>query len=68
MMMASVGCYFLEGNYLLVCKANRQVYVPSRFEMRAYCKDTQYRVCPHYLAAKQHRPFKLLPPRLIKVE
>lgn len=65
--MASVGCYFLGGNYLLVCKAGKQVYVPSRFEMRAYCKD-QYKVCPHYFAAKQHSPFKPLPPRFIKVE
>jgi hypothetical protein len=63
-----VSCIFFKGSYLLVCKAGKRVYVPSLFEMREYCRYTRYRICPHYVNAKKHRPFKPLPPRLIKVE
>lgn len=63
-----MSCHFLEGNYLLVCKAGKGVYVPSRYEIREYCKYRQHKICPHYLNAKKHRPLKPVPPRTIKIE
>jgi hypothetical protein len=66
--MRETICNFMGGNYLLVCKAGKQVYVPSLFEMRAYCKDTQYRICPHYLNTEKHGPFKPRPPRFVKMD
>jgi hypothetical protein len=52
----------------LVCKAGKQVYVPTLFEMHAYCQDTQYRICPHYLNAEKHSRFRPRPPRLVAVD
>jgi hypothetical protein len=66
--MRTGSCNFLEGNYLLVCKAGRRVYVPSLYEMKAYCKDTQYRICPHYLNTRKRKMFKPPPPRFVNVE
>jgi hypothetical protein len=63
-----VGCTFLIGNYVFSCNAGKGVYVPSIFEMREYCRQTQYRICPHYLNAKKYRPMKPVPPRIVKVE
>jgi hypothetical protein len=66
--MNGAVCNFREGDYLLVCKADKQVYVPTLFEMHAYCQDTQYRICPHYLNAEKRSRFKPRPPRLLKVD
>lgn len=45
-------CPFLKGNYLASCKADREVYVPTTFELREYCKTSQYLICPFYFRAK----------------
>ena len=58
-------CTFFIGNYVFSCNAGKRVYVPSIFEMREYCKQIQYRICPHYMNAKEHRP---LPPRIVMIE
>lgn len=67
-------CTFLEGNYLLSCKANKEVYVPSIFEFREYCTSKQYKMCPFFFKAVMaswsfsKRPLKLEPPRIIWIE
>jgi len=42
-------CPFLSGEYMLSCKALREVYVPSIFELDEYCKNIQHRMCPFYI-------------------
>jgi hypothetical protein len=42
-------CLFLSGKYMLSCKALREVYVPSSFEIDEYCKSIQHRMCPFYI-------------------
>lgn len=66
--MRTDSCDFLEGNYVLVCKAGKRVYVPSFSEMKAYCKERQFRMCPHYLNTEKRRMFRLPPPRFVNLE
>jgi hypothetical protein len=67
-------CTFIEGNFFLSCKANKEVYVPSLFEFREYCSGKQYKMCPHFFKAIMSswrfckRPLKLVPPRFIGIE
>ena len=37
---------------LLSCKANREVYIPSLFELDQYCKHRQHTLCPFYSQEK----------------
>jgi len=66
----AMKCPFQAGNYLLSCKANGAVYVPSLYEFQEYCKSNQYKICPLYLDATTmyNRPAKLVPPRIVKIE
>ncbi len=41
-------CPFLSGRYMFFCSAQREVYVPSRFEVDEYCRDMRYNICPWY--------------------
>ena len=42
-------CPCLTGKYMLSCGANdKEVYVPSSFELGEYCKSVRYRICPLY--------------------
>jgi hypothetical protein len=66
--MSGAVCNFREGDFLLVCKAGKRVYVPTLYEMQAYCRDTQYRICPHYLNTKKRSRFIPRPPHLVKVD
>jgi hypothetical protein len=45
-------CPFMTGIYLSSCRANKEVDVPSRFELEEYCRDSRHRMCPYYCAAK----------------
>jgi hypothetical protein len=45
-------CPFMTGIYLSSCSANKEVYVPSRFELEEYCRDSRHRMCPFYCAAE----------------
>jgi hypothetical protein len=42
-------CEYLSGEYVLACKANKVLYVPSSFEMEEYCKSIRHVVCPFYM-------------------
>jgi hypothetical protein len=67
-------CTFLDGNYLFSCRANKEVYVPSIIEFREYCLGKQYKICPIYFKAVMaswrfcKKPFKLVPPRILRIE
>jgi hypothetical protein len=39
-------CPYLIGKYMLSCGIDRQVYVPSRFELNEYCTSMRYTLCP----------------------
>ena len=41
-------CPFLRGNYMLSCKALREVYIPSTYELDEYCRHGQHTMCPFY--------------------
>ena len=41
-------CPFLRGKYMLSCTANREVYIPSLFELDEYCKNGRHKMCPYY--------------------
>lgn len=45
-------CPFLKGNYLASCKADKEVYVPSPFELEEYCKASRHVICPFYCRAR----------------
>jgi hypothetical protein len=47
-----MGCRFFTGRFMMACKANVNVYVPSAFEMQEYCGSIRHKVCPHYSKAK----------------
>ncbi len=42
-------CDFLRGMYLQSCKAGKNVYVPSSFELGEYCRSKRHKICPFYL-------------------
>ncbi len=46
-----MNCPLVKGKYMLSCGASAQVYVPSRFELDEYCKNTRYKICPFYFKA-----------------
>jgi hypothetical protein len=50
-------CPFLQGTYLLSCKASREVYVPSQFEFDEYCTHGRHTMCPFYFNAVYDRSF-----------
>ena len=41
-------CPYLTGNYILSCKADLQVYIPSVYELEEYCKSVRHTLCPSY--------------------
>ncbi len=41
-------CPFLSGDYMLFCRASRESYIPSNFELDEYCKVERYKMCPFY--------------------
>jgi hypothetical protein len=45
-------CGFFTGKFMMTCKANANVYVPSSFEMQEYCGSIRHKVCPFYSRAK----------------
>ncbi len=50
-------CRFLSGNYLLACRAENRIYMPSFFEIEEYCKSNRHKVCPLYFKVKsEDRP------------
>ena len=44
-------CQHFAGVFMKYCVAEREVYVPSIYEMSEYCKYIQHRVCRHYMRA-----------------
>ncbi len=69
-MEEAMRCTFLMGNYLLSCNADKEIYVPSIFEFREYCRSMRYKICPFYLNATHmdKRQVKLEPPRIVRIE
>ncbi len=49
-------CRFLTGKYLLACKAEGKVYMPSSFEIQEYCNSKRHKICPLYFKAKTEEP------------
>lgn len=45
-------CAFLTGNDRLSCKALKEVYIPSTFELDEYCRQDRYKLCPFYLISE----------------
>lgn len=45
-------CLFFTGRFMMTCRARVNVYVPSSFEMREYCKTGRHKVCPFYSRAR----------------
>jgi hypothetical protein len=48
---APMECPHLAGVYMKYCVAEKELYVPSIYEMREYCKYLQHRICRHYMQA-----------------
>ncbi len=49
-----MACPYLKGVDLYSCSATRDVYIPSRFELREYCTSAKYEyfhLCISYSAA-----------------
>ena len=44
-----MNCPMLTGKYTLSCTARKEVYVPSNFEFKEYCKNTLHTMCPFYM-------------------
>ena len=42
-------CSYLKGNYVVSCRATKEVYVPSGFELEEYCRSIRHKVCPFYV-------------------
>ncbi len=45
-------CRFLSGKYLLACRAENKVYMPSSFEIQEYCNSNRHKICPLYFKVK----------------
>ena len=41
-------CPFITGKYMFSCKALKEVYVPSEFELGEYCRQSRHKICPFY--------------------
>lgn len=48
-------CPFLKGSYVLSCSANKEIYVPSLFEIHEYCKSLRYKMCPFYMQLQDRK-------------
>lgn len=42
-------CPHFAGMFMKYCVAERETYVPSVYEMREYCQQSQHRVCGIYM-------------------
>jgi hypothetical protein len=54
-----MACPFLKGLDLYSCSATRDVYIPSRFELKEYCTSTKYNffhLCSAFCARAWHSP------------
>jgi hypothetical protein len=47
--MNSSVCHFWTGKYVQSCRANKNAYYLSQFEISEYCKSNIYKVCPFYI-------------------
>ncbi len=45
-------CPFLEGKYMLSCRALGEVYVPSTFDLDEYCGHDRHKICPFYCTSE----------------
>ena len=43
-----MNCPCRRGKYFSLCNANKEVYVPSRFEIEEYCSTSRHAICPLY--------------------
>jgi hypothetical protein len=62
------SCPHLSESYILSCKANLRVYVPSIQELGEYCHSTNHSVCQFYcsgesIARSMHYSAVSLPPQ-----
>lgn len=49
-----MDCLFLENRCGASCRALKEVYTPSLFELEEYCKSVRYKRCPLYLGLIHH--------------
>ncbi len=42
-------CPMLTGKYMFSCKALKEVYIPSIFELEEYCRKSLHTMCPFYM-------------------
>lgn len=45
-------CRFFTGKFMMSCRANADIYVPSSFETQEYCRTGRHKVCPLYSKAR----------------
>jgi hypothetical protein len=51
-------CPHLSESYILSCKADLGVYVPSLFELNQFCQSDRHTVCPYYSLVDNGPPEK----------
>lgn len=51
-------CPYLSGKDVRVCRVQRDAYIPSDYELREYCRNRLYIMCPLYLGAANDSPFQ----------
>jgi hypothetical protein len=47
-------CPHFNGVFMKYCVAEKEVYIPSIYEIREYCQFIQHRVCPHYMRTERY--------------
>ncbi len=45
-------CLLLQGKYMIFCTAVTEGYIPSTFELDAYCRQEKHKQCPLYCKAR----------------
>ena len=51
-------CPHLSESYILACKADLGVYVPSMFELDQFCQTDRHTACPFYCLISIDSPRK----------
>lgn len=47
-----MSCTLLDDKYIFLCFAGTNVYVPSEFELSAYCTGSHYARCPYFMRSR----------------
>jgi hypothetical protein len=49
---AAMSCTLLDDKYIFLCFAGKNAYVPSEFELSAYCTGSRYARCPFFMRSR----------------